>query len=936
MSIHYRRLCYNNFDVLCCCNDENVSYNTYLTIASSISIFDDTIEDLLEEHSDAKFIFASCKLSCTSVPQLVIADQPFQVYFPFYVGTRLFNAYYFGASHLDRHSKPRRTEFYCLYCLRSDTSNEYPVGTLWYNGAFYTCPTFAPIDNGKPFLNLIFSDGNNNNNNDVLPFLYFHNREYRLSPSRHWIDSDELKKRFIYLFEQRGSIVNLAVFPIGRILSKKIEEIVSYCKLSLAGCEYCQDNTTPCRHLSITSQQRQCARWSQEIMTGNIDSAISKRSNYRGSNTGNHIIANSIEADTIFSGFIKPSHNNSRRYEKVNNRNHINTLQNVMLLIKLAPKQLNNTNTIQRSFYLADQGFLSILYVTEGDNVGLNYGLVNGTVFLRNRKSCMLEDLLRKVAGKKKWWVIDGQTLSIRDHFLSDSREELLVWAIENTSRGRPIELFFFDDSYVWIRAPEFSLCTPLLYTYPSKLVTPITLQTLREIKSNVCLVPQLSVYEQLIPMIGNSQLTKQMQGNKNIIHTYDTQLDGREGSLWRDHSRATETGHDDRSRVTETGHDDRSRATETDAVFTKIPIARSSPLGACCSNISTLAATCIMAPTLNNTEDGLIVHSRVLYPQEIYESLRFQVTTSENVFVHLPTNTTLEPCDTCISTSGERILFRGNQSLHSGDLLCTIALPNAATTSLTLCSTQIISRYFAPSVVGIFWQPRHFVPADYSLLEMRKIKRSNGGCTFILKCKLSRRATVGDKYSTLCGQKVTITNVDDKLCDFYGVDMIFSAAAIKRLNFGELIYGLYCFYVRENLLDASVADCLFGHTWLALVSPEGKAKFIEAVRSVRSTENRMIWYLLVMNQRAHQVLSYTDKFKRDNLTGQFVKGKTGSGSNAFGEANVASLMARGATYTASYMRLMGEIVDSTTRLSGSTSAAIHSLAALGFNLNLY
>lgn len=334
-------------------------------------------------------------------------------------------------------------------------------------------------------------------------------------------------------------------------------------------------------------------------------------------------------------------------------------------------------------------------------------------------------------------------------------------------------------------------------------------------------------------------------------------------------------------------------------------------PLGAIIKNVPTVETIAQYKVDLFNEEDGVVLSQD--YAAKL-EGINFRTATIAAkglINVHR-----VFPCDIPISPD---------------DIIIQI---EASTIALT-------SAYFSIQLErkGL-WNLR--MKRDYSTRSVyidSIVVSDRGESSSIMVAVISRHDTlVGDKLTTLHGQKCTAGQIRADI----NHDMIISATCLKRMPFGEFLYGAIVNGVKAGRLPLSMARQCFGYDWLfmskdeknkllaTVIGGEHNATLMDALNGdndaiatarhlLTDSDPTIIIYTMRLTQESDTIMSFATvgTIDRDPWVGQNRKGLVNTGASCITLPGMQSLERQGMTRCEYMIRRSAECPDNFTIFDG-------------------
>ena len=950
-----RRLIIAERVLLCRCLFRAQYYTqlVYSTLFSSIAIFDTTLLELLNAKS-----YLLIRLNGTSIELGLYETTSIQwtnLALPLIVGSKLYDYCVFNQlknnSIIDREAYRDyacRLEYVCMLCF-THGYNPHPIGSLWTDYECYESSSiFAPINAQRP------------NMRSSPPTIYCNNVQYTFDLDL-WTNNQQVRTNLQCLFRDTGELLNLNVYPIARTYSKVLRECVKFVDLFVNCPNKCSSlrrtdsktssssSVTCCQHLKLNELKRQFKGYTHKIAHGYIDFIWSKKTHYKHSSNIERTLDDddrTYSANQTLMGYAFKSQyglaNNglSRRYEPTNQYSIV-CLQSPLVLVKLSPKHKNGYNNSQRSLFYTEEGFLSLLYVTEGDNAGFIYSVCGGVEFLHPNSEFLTLTLtnpkkllnwlqaicnLREVVCES-WTIVWGNTLQVLENIILPKNFTLIIHAIIQITSARQFgawDIYRLDERILYVSLFEYTPCVQLKYS--RFLASPITFKALIECESITPIVNHCSVYDLAIPCISNGHLPKQMQAAKNIVHSH-------------------------------TKCKNLQKFTSVNNRHVNVFVPNSTLWGAPLQNIGVFEAATILHTSVNSTEDGLVSSEKFSQYLKSIEmtSFKFVILVKNLYSVHFPQELVVK-----------------KRKLDDSDEL--VAAPSEILFSVVNAKGVDFCYYFfkctfVKDILIVSFDSKYLNSGAYKLLSRRIVEPEEGLDKLIveLKFRKDRPFELGDKICSLGGQKTTLTAIDNLICNQYQCDLILSLASLKRMNIGEIVFGIYVKLIRRLWLKQpttklaqylhNLSGIFFADDWLQIapIYRQEIFKTILDLNQLLSPDKHIInLFYLRMNQSAHESLAYTDvrSIERNALCGQIERGKSKSGISNFPMANFVSINSRGSSLISYNMRTIGENMinyNAASTVAGSernetqilytlpfsTVAVLKSLAAVGIYVNL-
>lgn len=334
-------------------------------------------------------------------------------------------------------------------------------------------------------------------------------------------------------------------------------------------------------------------------------------------------------------------------------------------------------------------------------------------------------------------------------------------------------------------------------------------------------------------------------------------------------------------------------------------------PLGSIIKNVPTIETIAQYKIDLFNEEDGVVLSED--YAAKL-EGINYRIATVAvkglvNVYRVFPNDTPISPDDIIIQIEASSI--------------------------------ALTSAYFSiyTERKGL-WNLR--TKRDYSTrsVYIDSINVSNrGDSSCVMVAVFSRHDTlVGDKLTTLHGQKCTAGEIRAGIEH----DMIISATCLKRMPFGEFLYGTIVSGIRAGRLPQSMARQCFGYEWLFMSHDEKHKLLATVIGSTRSdiimaaldgdqdaidsarqllvnSDPTIIIYAMRLTQESDTIMSFATvkTIDRDSWVGQNRKGLVNTGASCITLPGMQSLERQGMTRCEYMIRRSAECPDSFTIFDG-------------------
>lgn len=305
-------------------------------------------------------------------------------------------------------------------------------------------------------------------------------------------------------------------------------------------------------------------------------------------------------------------------------------------------------------------------------------------------------------------------------------------------------------------------------------------------------------------------------------------------------------------------------------------------PMGCSVKNVPTLLATIVYKMDAFNEEDAVVVSGKFLEKLRSINYRTVAVIMKEHRAVY-------------------RVCHNG-YPLQPGELILQIDADKVTLSTNYLKCEQ--------TKKGL-WHVTFTKEYSDKLVFIKNIHQNGRILTIVLKS--FHHAAVGDKLTTMHGQKCTIAAVG-RQC----VDMLVSATCLKRLPVGEVMYAHLVSLVRQGALPAAYPHLCFGYEWL-LMDISVKQKLLQAL--YQRPTNTLIFYVMRLTQEAESTLSFANNLNiiRDQWVGQNLKGLINTGSSAFTLPGFQSLELMGMTHFEHLLRFGTEDPSGYTQVEGAT-----------------
>lgn len=296
--------------------------------------------------------------------------------------------------------------------------------------------------------------------------------------------------------------------------------------------------------LDKTHLKSQFVRIGHMLRNGDLDRYFSKTSTFGRSDEEEQVCVNTSNSTSngswqmAVSGYTA-SQTKTNRYTYMNNHN-VYELMSQFCCHKLAQKRQNR----QRTFYIgpfgSDEGVLSYEFVTDSSNAGQKFMMSMETMFARStfndnydctdnkRLQFMFEQTM--VAHK----FVDADNTGRSCYLLFDNMDyketrlvsmdpvHLATCAIFLTSTGYgPVDVLKLSDNVVYLTCFNFTIVTKLVGSL-GMYVTPTTYMMLKHCNKKP-LLEYGSLLTQVVPQITNSHTPKVIQGASNLRNMDDT-----------------------------------------------------------------------------------------------------------------------------------------------------------------------------------------------------------------------------------------------------------------------------------------------------------------------------------------------------------------------------------------------------------------------------
>ena len=750
---------------------------------------------------------------------------------------------------------------HCIFCGGGSNSDEVLVPNTILRGAD---EPGAPCLGKAVYTMLTISPS--------LPHLR-HNHYYRKGEEVSF--EGEYAKPIHAFFSQSDTIMYSKVTTVHVAWLKAIETAISY-----YGVRFEKNNRS-------ISYQSECNTISNHLHSGSIAHFISRRTALTSSiETRRSYDSRSVDLDRVARGFSSP-HAQSR-YVSLKRMNAIEKAQQTTMLIKLSSPIHKNIS--KRSLFQRDLGFAAIGSITEGETCGQRMGC---SLAVRCGWSRHTEELLHYILNNLskqypcssneagKWTLIGLGDKGLVVHYVASnfisSHKDILhrFHEIRLAIRKKAVEyeeralvdcaILDYDKRLMLLNVPDFGLETRILGT--PILLTPISLYSLSQFTTQPIPLDIFSVVEHLIPAITSHHYPKATTGISSIRN--GVMINSEEGRSLSNYSGA-----------------------------------KRAPRQCQLKLAPWVEMRCAMAPHLGNAEDALAVKESFLKEYQIQQ--RIEAIWQFHAKALLPQDIDLEPL-----TSEHDSTFP--------DSPCAIV----TTTRTDLAATALANCAFTSSMIGqktyffLHFKPNYpTAPRVYKLKTSRVIQGAGNKVLVGLVWIFTRHLEIGDKITTPGGQKNTICKILDPQT-YPGIDVLYPAVAIQRLNLGELVAGDAYYMLTLEMIEPEVKAYLssllylfYERSWVFL-HPTVRLAFINSINLIRNQyqieDAIKIMYGMVMRQNAECDASYCypdhTLTQRDALFGQLIKGKSASAAVALPLANHMALLADGHSSSLSRLR---------------------------------
>lgn len=528
--------------------------------------------------------------------------------------------------------------------------------------------------------------------------------------------------------------------------------------------------------------------------------------------------------------------------------------------------------TSNRMLHTCEEGFLAIGYVTESESAGMQYTTVLGIEFESTKTWDEFKSAIESARTESTTVGVLWSDMQVRQLQLPIQIDE----QVAALARARCDFTRFNDDLYYAAGFPA-TPTTSLLFSTSSQRFTPITLDYIRRILSVTIQPPNLGLIDFTIPCINSSHAPKIMQSEyhlKQAINPYAPEASRREvGKMFLDESTTTP------------------------------------PLGSSILNVPTIETRCCYVVDLFNDEDGVVLSEEFASRLQSINYRTATLAARDMIGVHQT--------------------FSKNLPIQPNDILCQVEAADA-----TLTSAYFLLKQARRGLWNVHFR-REYTQRSVFFESVVVSARNDNTCAITITVCSYHATTVGDKLTTLHGQKCTSATVRRGIDH----DMLISATCLKRLPLGEFIYGATVAAVLAGKLPREFASACFGYEWL-FMPIDRKREFIAAVlacsqttrgvghddilaalngsatdgeaitrRLVESSGASIIIYTLRLTQEADTTLSYSSASTvvRDPWVGQNLKGHINTGASCITLPGMQSLERMGLTRTEYMVRRSAE-----------------------------
>lgn len=395
-----------------------------------------------------------------------------------------------------------------------------------------------------------------------------------------------------------GSLALQRTYSISSTFIKKLTELIDF-------------------YILGTLTKKQALLESSKLLSGDIDTIFSKRGGYQ---------SHEDYEESSQSKLVTAFERGNSRYQQIKNTS-IQRLQFPLMIFKLIRSKHKVMSN--RLFNECEEGFLSIGYVTESSNTGMQSTIVLGTEFSLKEKSWydielhFIEYIKKTNVLCKHINVLWGNEMVIRQLLLP-------VDPIHQFNILIKLECDFtiFNNELYFMSSYDSQMLCSLLFT--KHRVTIITLDYFKRILGLDLKVPNFSLLEFLSPCLNSSHSPKVMQ---TIYHLKQAIDDYNENAVCKESSKMY-----------------------LNSVTT-------APMGCSIKNVPTVETTCIYKINLYNDQDGVILSRNFVNQLNSisYRTIAAMMIGCTNVNSIIPANSRLFPDDIIVQIFAEKVSLSNN-----------------------------------------------------------------------------------------------------------------------------------------------------------------------------------------------------------------------------------------------------------------------------------